>query len=66
MPAGLAQLYDGILGFDGPRVVANFVSSIDGVVALPSMDAHPSVISRKSEADGLSWGYRAPAPTLYS
>lgn len=51
MPTGLAQLYDGVLGFDESHVVANFVSSIDGVIALPSIGAPPSVISRKSEAD---------------
>jgi riboflavin biosynthesis pyrimidine reductase len=51
MPPDLAQLYDGALGFGGSRVIANFVSSIDGVVALPSIGAPPSVISRKSEAD---------------
>jgi riboflavin biosynthesis pyrimidine reductase len=51
MPPGLAQRYGGVLGFDESRVVANFVSSIDGVVALPSIGAPPSVISRKSEAD---------------
>jgi riboflavin biosynthesis pyrimidine reductase len=56
LPSGLARLYDGGLGFDGPRVYANFVSSIDGVVALPSMDASPSLISGKSEADRFVMG----------
>jgi riboflavin biosynthesis pyrimidine reductase len=56
LPPALAQLYDGGLGFEGARVFANFVSSIDGVVALPSIDASPSVISRKSEADGFVMG----------
>lgn len=56
MPPNLARLYDGIPGFNGPRIVANFVSSIDGVVALPSIDAPPSVISRKSEADRFVMG----------
>jgi riboflavin biosynthesis pyrimidine reductase len=56
LPSGLARLYDGGLGFDGPRVYANFVSSIDGVVALPSVQASPSVISAKSEADRFVMG----------
>ena len=56
LPPGLAQLYDGGLRLAGSRVFANFVSSIDGVVALPSVDASPSVISRKSEADRFVMG----------
>jgi riboflavin biosynthesis pyrimidine reductase len=56
LPSRLARLYDGDLGFDGPRVYANFVSSIDGVVALPSVEASPSVISAKSEADKFVMG----------
>jgi riboflavin biosynthesis pyrimidine reductase len=56
LPSRLAQLYDGDLAFDGPRVYANFVSSIDGVVALPSVDASPSVISGKSDADRFVMG----------
>lgn len=51
LPAGLTARYDGGLGLQEPRVYANFVSSIDGVVALPSVEASPSVISGKSEAD---------------
>jgi riboflavin biosynthesis pyrimidine reductase len=46
----------GDFGFDGPCVYANFVSSIDGVVALPSVGASPSVISGKSEADKFVMG----------
>jgi riboflavin biosynthesis pyrimidine reductase len=56
LPSGLARLYDGGLGFDAPRVYANFVSSIDGVVALHTVDASPSVISGKSEADRFVMG----------
>jgi riboflavin biosynthesis pyrimidine reductase len=56
LPAGLTRLYDGVLGFDGPRVLSNFVSSLDGVVAVPSVAASPSVISRKSEADRFVMG----------
>jgi riboflavin biosynthesis pyrimidine reductase len=51
LPSGLAERYDGGLGFEQPRVYANFVSSIDGIVALPSVEASPSLISGKSEGD---------------
>jgi riboflavin biosynthesis pyrimidine reductase len=50
-PLALERLYDGVLRFDTPRLFANFVSSIDGVVALPAVDASPSVISGQSEGD---------------
>ena len=56
LPSELARLYDGGLGFDGDRIYANFVSSLDGVVALPSVDASPSVISGKSAADRFVMG----------
>jgi riboflavin biosynthesis pyrimidine reductase len=51
LPGELARLYDGELVFDRASVYANFVTSLDGVVALPSIEASPSVISGKSEAD---------------
>jgi riboflavin biosynthesis pyrimidine reductase len=56
LPPGLARLYDGALGFGGPRIYANFVSSLDGVVALPSVEASPAVISGRSEADRFVMG----------
>src|SRR5918998_1113636 len=56
LPSRLAELYDGHLRFGGPRVYANFVTSIDGVVALPSVNASPSLISAKSEADRFVMG----------
>ena len=56
LPAELARLYDGDLGFDAPRLFANFVSSIDGIVALRSVEASPSVISGKNEADRFVMG----------
>jgi riboflavin biosynthesis pyrimidine reductase len=52
----LERLHDGPLGFETPRVFANFVSTIDGVVAIPSVAASPSVISGKSEADRFMMG----------
>ena len=55
-PPALEQLYDGVLRFDTPRLFANFVASIDGVVAIPSVDASPSVISAKSDGDRFVMG----------
>src|SRR6185503_2162231 len=37
LPDALAERYPGRFGFDGPRVVANFVSTLDGVVAIPGL-----------------------------
>jgi riboflavin biosynthesis pyrimidine reductase len=56
LPQSLAELYDGDLGLDGPRVFANFVTSIDGVVAIPSVPASSSLISLRSEADRFVMG----------
>lgn len=55
LPAGLSQTYGGELGLRRAGLVANFVSSLDGVVAL---DAHtpPSVISAGSDADRFVMG----------
>ena len=56
LPREIVELYDGGLRLDSPVVFANFVSSLDGVVALPSIQASPSVISGKSEADRFVMG----------
>ena len=56
LPAELTRLYGGALGLERPLVYANFVSSIDGIVALPSVAASPSMISGKSEADRFVMG----------
>jgi riboflavin biosynthesis pyrimidine reductase len=65
LPAELASLYNGTLGFVRPRLVANFVSSIDGVVALEPLPESSYVISRGSEADRLVMGLlRASADAI--
>lgn len=65
LPPALAELHDGPLGFGEDRLVANFVSSIDGVVALRSVRGSPSVISGRSEADRFMMGLlRACAGTV--
>src|SRR5919106_1713204 len=51
VPRNLEELYDGALGFNQRITIANFVSSLDGVVAIPSAPASSSVISGKNEAD---------------
>jgi riboflavin biosynthesis pyrimidine reductase len=56
LPAALARLYGSSLGFSTPRVFANFVSSVDGVVALPIAAESGAVISGKSEADRFVMG----------
>jgi riboflavin biosynthesis pyrimidine reductase len=56
LPPALSILYGGALGFAGPTLIGNFVSSLDGVVAIPSEVASPSVISGRSEADRFVMG----------
>jgi riboflavin biosynthesis pyrimidine reductase len=51
VPAELATLYGGAIGFDEPCVVANFVESLDGVVAVPRLPRSHAVIGDDSEAD---------------
>lgn len=47
----LEHLYGGGLGFDGPTVYANFVSSLDGTVALPGIPQSNKLIAAGSEGD---------------
>jgi len=56
IPVGLAALYGGDLGFAAPRLYANFVSSVDGVVALREGGNSGSIISGRSEADRFVMG----------
>lgn len=46
----------GSLGFERPSVIANFVSSVDGVVALPSGGESGMIISQSSAADHFVMG----------
>jgi len=54
LPAALTAGYGGAIGFRSPTLYANFVTSLDGVVAVD--DAPPSAISGKSEADRFVMG----------
>jgi riboflavin biosynthesis pyrimidine reductase len=56
MPGALAAAYGGALGLAGPRVYANFVSSLDGVVALPGGRESGQIISGASPADRMVMG----------
>jgi riboflavin biosynthesis pyrimidine reductase len=56
LPASLTQLYGGAIGFQPPRLVANFVATIDGVVAVPSVPGSNRVIAASSVADRFVMG----------
>jgi len=56
LPAGLTEAYGGPLGFSEPRLYANFVASLDGVVALPGEIQSNRMISAHSEADRFVMG----------
>jgi riboflavin biosynthesis pyrimidine reductase len=56
LPAELAQAYGGPLGFSGPRLYANFVASLDGVIAIPSAIHSNRMISAHSAADRFLMG----------
>jgi riboflavin biosynthesis pyrimidine reductase len=51
VPEQLATLYGGAIGLDEPCVIANFVESLDGVVAVPRLPRSHAVIGDESEAD---------------
>ena len=55
-PAELARLYGGPLELPSPWLYANFVSSIDGVVALGAERNSGSLISGKNQADRFVMG----------
>jgi riboflavin biosynthesis pyrimidine reductase len=52
----LHRLYAGGLGFDEPCVFANFVQTIDGVVAIPELAHSNALIAGESEADRFVMG----------
>ena len=56
LPDELAEAYGGPLGFTEPRVYANFVSSLDGVVAIPGVPQSNHLIAAASEADRFVMG----------
>jgi riboflavin biosynthesis pyrimidine reductase len=56
LPAGLSANYGGTLGFDSPCLFANFVCSVDGVVALPGDIESGQIISGRNSADRFVMG----------
>jgi len=56
LPEELARLYGGTIGFEEPRVFANFVQSVDGVTAIPSLPGSNKLIAAGSTADRFVMG----------
>jgi riboflavin biosynthesis pyrimidine reductase len=56
LPSGLAGLYPGTLGFDDQRVFANFVETVDGVTAIPSVEQSNKLIAAGNPADRFVMG----------
>jgi riboflavin biosynthesis pyrimidine reductase len=56
LPEILATIYGGDFGLARPRLYANFVSSVDGVVALPGVGESGGVVSGNSEPDRFVMG----------
>jgi riboflavin biosynthesis pyrimidine reductase len=56
LPDALAELYGGSLGFDEPRLISNFVATVDGVVAIPSLPQSNRLIAGGSVADRFVMG----------
>lgn len=56
LPDELARLYAGTLGFSKPTLYANFVSTIDGVAAIPSIPNSNALVAGDSEADRFVMG----------
>lgn len=65
LSAALAATYGSGLGFRPGALVANFVSSVDGVAALPVAKESGAIVSGKNEADRFVMGLlRCCADTL--
>jgi riboflavin biosynthesis pyrimidine reductase len=56
VPAELERLYDGSLALEEPRLFANFVATLDGVVAIPSVPESNAVVAGGSRADHFVMG----------
>ena len=56
LPAGLRRLYGGGLGLRDRCLYANFVATIDGIVAIPALESSNALISGGSEADRFVMG----------
>jgi riboflavin biosynthesis pyrimidine reductase len=56
LPAEIAAIYPGTLGFDETHLYANFVATVDGVVAIPSVPQSNKLIAAGSAADRFVMG----------
>jgi riboflavin biosynthesis pyrimidine reductase len=56
LPSELSRLYNGGLGLNEPCVYANFVHTIDGVVAIPELERSNALVADQSEADRFVMG----------
>lgn len=56
LPDELARLYGGSIGLREPCLYSNFVSTIDGVVAIPSIPRSNALIADDSEGDRFVMG----------
>jgi riboflavin biosynthesis pyrimidine reductase len=56
LSVGLTKAYGGPLGFSQPRLYANFVTSLDGVVAIPEESQSSRLISGHNKADRFVMG----------
>lgn len=56
LPGELREVYGGDLGFDGPCVYANFVETLDGVVAVPGLEQSNALVADSSEDDKFLMG----------
>lgn len=65
LPDEVARLYGGSFGLAEPRLYANFVETIDGVVAIPSIPSSNKLIAAGSSSDRFVMGLlRACADAL--
>lgn len=56
LPEELAAIYGGAVGFPESRLFANFVASVDGIVALPALLESSHLIAAGSEHDRFVMG----------
>jgi len=56
LPEPLRALYGGGIGFDGARLFANFVETLDGVVAIPELEKSNALVADESDDDRFVMG----------
>jgi riboflavin biosynthesis pyrimidine reductase len=56
LPETLRALYGGDLGFEGDVLYANFVQTVDGIVAIPELEKSNALVADDSQADKFVMG----------